>query len=108
MFTPTDPQLREIIDNAADDLIAEVDMVLDEGSWIPNLYRRIDALGISHTQDIARMREVAEEIIALRVARHLLERLVVDMESEPQLPPDKVFVQGSGWIERWKEKGDTL
>jgi len=102
MLTPTDPELRKIIDDASDDLVSEADMVLDEGPWIEKFYRRCDALGI-HTADATQIREVAEEVMALRLARHMLSRLVVDTEDAHQ---GEVFVQGSGWVREWPRQGE--
>lgn len=97
MLQPNDPQLQEIIEDATDDLISEVDMALDEGPWITRLYHRCDAMGLS-IQDATKIREIAEEIMALQVSRSCLARLVV---GEPQ-PSEQVFIQGAGWVKQVK------
>ena len=98
MLTPSDPHLREIVETAADDLLSEIDMVLDEGSWISRIYNRCDALGID-LPEATQIREICEELLALQAARHLLGRLVIDLSSE--VHDGEVFVQGAGWIKNW-------
>jgi len=104
MLTPSDQDLREIVERASDDLISEIDMVLDEGSWISRIYNRCDDLGID-VPEATQIREICEELLAYQAARHLLGRLVVDLSAP--VHEGEVFVQGSGWIKNWPRKEEN-
>jgi hypothetical protein len=98
MFTPADEKLRDIIEEASDELISMVDMELDEGSWVDRLHTRCYELGLE-LRDAVKMREVAEEIICLNLLKSTLDRIKTE---EQEQPPYRVFIQGAGWVERWK------
>jgi hypothetical protein len=107
MFTPADEKLRDIMEETADDLISMVEMELDEGSWVRKFYQRTEQLGLE-MQDQVKMRGVADEWLSLQIAKSCLERLQSDYSpsgtEEPDLPPDKVFIQGAGWVEQIRKE----
>ena len=97
MFTPSDEKLQDIMEEAADELISMIDMELDEGSWGSKVMRRCGDLGLDVHESI-KMREVIEELICLRLTKSTLNRIRDDAGTE-HAGPNRVFVQGAGWIE---------
>jgi hypothetical protein len=98
MFTPADEKLRDIIEEASDEMISMIDMELDEGSWVNRIHTRCNQLGLE-LSDAVKMIQVAEEIICLNLLKSTIDRIKTEEQNQP---PDRVFIQGAGWVERWK------
>lgn len=77
MFTPSDKKLQDLITQAADELLSRTEDFLDEGEWVSKFYRRCDELGIDPREASTKLREVADEILSLQLAKHMLARIIV-------------------------------